>query len=201
MPILPDLEVSGLPQVARRMPLSTDHEGPPASAQPSRSAGPGKTQAGSAPTAPLGKRLTRHHRATAPGTTQWPAAPSMAGSPRLPGAQWPRKRCTAEGVLRASGDGCPPAPPGPGLVRGSYLAKTFLAMRVRAVSACCFRSVRPGYFLFLPLPLLPALDEPRSTPVAASTSLINSGSCQSANRPETSENTWHQPLPLPDRPR
>lgn len=68
-----------------------------------------------------------------------------------------------------------------GPARSSYLAKTFLARRVREVSARCFRSVRPGCRLLWPRPLLPALDEPRSTPVAISTSLINSGSCQSAN--------------------
>lgn len=47
---------------------------------------------------------------------------------------------------------------------------------------CCFRSVRFGYFFFfcLPLPPFPLYRvEPRSTPVAASTSLINSGSCHS----------------------
>lgn len=67
-------------------------------------------------------------------------------------------------------------------VRSTYLAKTFLAMRARAVSACRLRSVRPGCFRRLPLPFPPGLDEPRSTPVAASTSLRNSGSCQSADR-------------------
>lgn len=80
----------------------------------------------------------------------------------------------------------PPAPQAPGLgwaPGGSYLAKTFLAMRARAVSACRLRSVRPECFLLPPLPLPPHLDEPRSTPVAASTSLMNSGSCQAANRP------------------
>lgn len=129
--------------------------------------------------------------------------PPWLGAPVCQGPSSHRKRCTAEGVPRLQGTtgtlaGCPPAPQARGWRgRGSYLAKTFLAMRVRAVSACCFRSVRPGCLLFLPLPLLPALDEPRSTPVATSTSLINSGSCQSANRPKTSENTWHRPCASP----
>lgn len=88
---------------------------------------------------------------------------------------------TSEAVLEL---GWLPWTPKPrGLAQGSYLAKTFLAMRVRAVSARCFRSVRPGCRLLLPRPLPRARDEPRSTPVAASTSLINSGSCHSANTP------------------
>lgn len=69
----------------------------------------------------------------------------------------------------------------------SYLANTFLAIRARAVLARRFRSVRPGCFLLLPLLLLLDPDEPRSTPVAASTSLINSGSCQSAKRSQDSK--------------
>lgn len=68
-------------------------------------------------------------------------------------------------------------------MKSAYLANTFLAMRARAVSACRLRSVRPGCFRRLPLPFPPGLDEPRFTPVAASTSLRNSGSCQSADRP------------------
>lgn len=67
--------------------------------------------------------------------------------------------------------------------QSSYLANTFFAMRAREVSACCFRSVRPPRRRRLPLPLPLDPGEPRSTPVAASTSLINSGSCQSAEKP------------------
>lgn len=39
MTVLLHLEGTGLPKVIRRTPLSTDHEGPPVSAQPSGSAG------------------------------------------------------------------------------------------------------------------------------------------------------------------
>ena len=68
--------------------------------------------------------------------------------------------------------------------RSSYLAKTFLAMRARAVSACRLRSVRPDRRR---RPFPPGLDEPRSTPVAASTSLMSSGSCQAANTRQEGE--------------
>ena len=59
------------------------------------------------------------------------------------------------------------------------LAKTFFSRRARAVLVRSRRSVRLGCFFFFPLPFLLDLDEPRSTPVAASTSFRNSGSCQS----------------------
>lgn len=67
----------------------------------------------------------------------------------------------------------------------SYLLKTFFSSREREVLACCFRSVRFGYFCFFPFffcpfPLL--LEEPRSSPVAASTSLMNSGSLHSVQK-------------------
>lgn len=74
-------------------------------------------------------------------------------------------------------------------------------MRVREVLACCFRSVSPGCRRLLPLPLPPALAEPRSTPVAASTSLRNSGSRQSANRTRRSESARAQPERLSPEPR
>lgn len=80
------------------------------------------------------------------------------------------------------------------------MAKTFLARRERAVSACRFRLVRPGCLRLVPLPLPPALDEPRSTPTAASTSLINSGSRQSAERPRDSSKRLAPAAAPPPRP-
>lgn len=66
----------------------------------------------------------------------------------------------------------------------THLLKTFLSSLERAVLELCFRSVRLGYFLlplslepFLPFPKV--LEDPRSSPVAASMSRIRSGSRQS----------------------
>lgn len=70
----------------------------------------------------------------------------------------------------------------------AYLLKTFFSSLERAVLAVCFRSVRLGCFLFLPFPFpafLPfpnVLEEPRSSPVAASISLMSSGSRQSKQK-------------------
>lgn len=64
----------------------------------------------------------------------------------------------------------------------SYLLKTLFPSRERDVFASCFMSVRLGYFFFVflfffpPFPFVSKWEEPRSTPVAASTSLMKSGS-------------------------
>lgn len=120
------------------------------------------------------------------------------GHPSHPGA-WGHGRRSRQRGPTAPG-GLPASTPDPG-PRGSHLAKIFLAMRVREVLACCFRSVSPGCRRLLPLPLPPALAEPRSTPVAASTSLRNSGSRQSANRTRRSESARAQPERLSPEPR
>lgn len=195
----PDLEGPGLPEVTGRTPLSTDHEGPrPVPSPPGRRAREDPGWLRQQPCLGRGSPVTTGRPLQAPPEGLLPLPgwePPSARGPVATGRDAQQRGSHGPRGTAGSLANCPLGP-----VRGSYLAKTFLAMRVRAVSACCFRSVRPGCLLFLPLPLLPALDEPRSTPVATSTSLINSGSCQSANRPETSENTWHQSRASPRSP-
>lgn len=169
-----------------RTPLGTGHEGP-ASLCPALPGQPGEGDAGWLCTAaPTWEDTHPSPPATTPGSTP-DGLPSLLGAPPAWGPGGRGKRSQQREGQGGLGNGwslATPQHPDPGW-GGSHLAKTFLAMRVRAVSVCRFRSVRPGCCLRLPRPLLPALDEPRSTPVAASTSLMNSGSCQSANRPET----------------
>lgn len=141
-----------------------------------------------------------HPRPPAPSSVAAENCPlRWLGAPVPPGDPGPRKTLEAERAHRARL--APLRRPGPRAPRGSHLAKIFLAMRVRAVLVCCLRSVSPGCRLLLPLPLPPALAEPRSTPVAASTSRRNSGSRQSANRTRSSESTWCQPERLSPEPR
>lgn len=71
----------------------------------------------------------------------------------------------------------------------TYLLKTFFSSLEREVLALCFRSLRLGYFFFFPLPFLPTLSEPRSSPVAASMSRISSASRQSTTGRKTGFNS------------
>lgn len=65
----------------------------------------------------------------------------------------------------------------------TYLLKTFFSSLERDVLALCFRSLRLGYFFFpFPFPFLATRSEPRSSPVAASMSLMSSASRQSATQ-------------------
>lgn len=110
-----------------------------------------------------------------PGASSCSLCPNKALGWPCPGWSW---RPPGRGSRRARGSRPTPQTWVPRARRGSYLAKTFLRRRARLVLACSRRSVRLGCFLLFPLPLLPYLDEPRSAPVAASTSRMNSGSCQ-----------------------